>query len=326
VSARAWLAFAAMCGIWGIPYLFIKIAVDHGVPPASVAFGRSALGAAVLFPLVLRAGTLRLLKGQWLWVWAYALAEIAFPFLLIPVGERRIASSLSAIVIATTPLLVAMLTLWLDPAERPTRTRLVGLLIGFAGVVVFMGVDVAGRPGELLGAVATLFAAGGYAIGPMVLKLRLPDADPRAIMAASLGIAALVLAPLAGLDPPHGVPDWSALGAIGVLGLVCSAAGFVIFVSLVSMVGPGRSVVVTYVNPVVAVSLGVLLLDERPGRGAIAGLVLILTGSWLSTHGRLAAMGLAGSGKRRRESRLAERSAARAAREHEDRHRAAARK
>jgi drug/metabolite transporter (DMT)-like permease len=326
VSARAWLAFAAMCVIWGIPYLFIKVAVDHGVPPASVAFGRSALGAAVLFPLVLRAGTLRLLKGQWLWVWAYALAEIAFPFLLIPVGERRIASSLSAIVIATTPLLVALLTLWLDPAERPTRTRLVGLLIGFLGVVVFMGVDVAGRPGELLGAVATLFAAAGYAIGPMVLKLRLPDADPRAIMAASLGIAALVLAPLAALDPPHGVPDWSALGSIAVLGVVCSAAGFVIFVSLVSMVGPGRSVVVTYVNPVVAVSLGVLLLAERPGRGAIAGLVLILTGSWLSTHGRLAALGLARSRKRRREGRLAEPSAARAAREHEDRHRAAARK
>jgi drug/metabolite transporter (DMT)-like permease len=313
-----------MCAIWGIPYLFIKIAVDHGVPPASVAFGRSALGAAVLFPFVLRAGTLRLLKGRWLWVWTYALAEIALPFLLIPVGERRIASSLSAIVIATTPLLVALLTLWLDPSERPTRTRLVGLLIGFAGVVVFMGIDVAGRPGELLGAVATLFAAAGYATGPMVLKLRLPEADPRAIMAASLGIAALVLAPLAALDPPHGVPDWSALGAIAVLGLVCSAAGFVIFVSLVAMAGPGRSVVVTFVNPVVAVALGVALLDERPGRGAIAGLVLILSGSWLSTRGRLLGLALPRGLKRRRERRLVEPPTARTAGQHEHGHGASA--
>jgi drug/metabolite transporter (DMT)-like permease len=323
VSARAWLAFAAMCVIWGIPYLFIKVAVDHGVPPASVAFGRSALGAAVLFPLVLRAGSLRSLQGRWLWVWAYALAEIALPFLLIPVGERRIASSLSAIVIATTPLMVALLTLWLDPAERPTRTRLAGLLIGFAGVVVFMGVDVAGRPGELLGAVVTLFAAAGYATGPMVLKLRTPQADPRAIMAASLGIAAVVLAPLAAIDRPHAVPDWSAFGAIAVLGVVCSAAGFVIFVSLVAEAGPGRSVVVTYVNPVVAVALGVALLDERPGRGAIAGLVLILAGSWLSTRGRLLGPGLGGR-KRRREGRLVHAPPARPAGQHEHRHRAPA--
>jgi drug/metabolite transporter (DMT)-like permease len=287
VSARAWLAFVAVSVIWGIPYLFIKIAVDHGVPPASVAFGRSAIGAAVLLPLALRAGTLSSLKGRWLWVVAYALAEIALPFLLIPVGEQHIASSLAAIGIATTPLIVALLSLWLDPTERPTRTRLVGLLVGFGGVVVFMGVDVAGRPDELLGAVAVLFAAAGYATGAMLLKIRLPETDARAIMTASLAIAALVLVPLAAVNPPNGVPSAGALGAITVLGVVCSAAGFALFVALVAEAGPARSVVVTYVSPVVAVGLGVALLDERPGRGAITGLVLILTGSWLSTHGRL---------------------------------------
>jgi drug/metabolite transporter (DMT)-like permease len=287
VSARAWLAFVAVSVIWGIPYLFIKIAVDHGVPPGGVAFGRSAIGAAVLFPLALRAGTLSSLKGRWLWVVAYALAEIALPFLLIPVGEQHVASSLAAIGIATTPLIVALLSLWLDPSERPTRTRLLGLLVGFGGVVVFMGVDVAGRPDELLGVVATLFAAAGYATGAMLLKVRLPDSDPRAIMTVSLALAALVLAPLAVVNPPDGVPSAGALGAITVLGVVCSAAGFALFVALVAQAGPARAVVVTYVSPVVAVGLGVALLDERPGRGAITGLLLILAGSWLATHGRL---------------------------------------
>lgn len=287
MTTRAWLAFAAMVVIWGIPYLFIKIAVDDGVPPASVAFGRSALGAAVLFPLVLRAGVLSSLKGHWRWMLAFALAELALPFTLIPVGEQHIASSLSGILIAATPLILAMLALWLDASERPTRTRLAGLLLGFGGVVVFMGVDVAGRPDELFGALAVLAAAAGYATGAMLLKLRLAATDALALNAVSLGLAALVLLPLVVLDPPPAVPSSGALGSIAVLGLVCSAAGFVIFTALVGYAGPARSVVVTYLNPVVAVTLGVALLDERPGSGAIVGLLLILAGSWLATHGRL---------------------------------------
>lgn len=289
MSARAWLAFAAMAVIWGIPYLFIKIAIDDGVPPASVAFGRSALGAAVLFPLALRAGGLSSLKGRWRWIVAFALAELALPFTLISVGEQHIASSLAAILIATTPLMVALLTMWVDPSERPTPTRLVGLMIGFSGVVVFMGVDVAGRPGELFGALAVLAGAAGYAIGAMLLKLRLADSDARAINTASLGLTALVLAPFVLIAPPAAVPSLGAITSVAVLGVVCSAAGFVIFVALVASAGPSRSVLVTYVNPVVAVGLGVTLLDERPGSGALAGLLLILAGSWLSIHGRLRA-------------------------------------
>lgn len=287
MSSRAWLAFAVMSVIWGIPYLFIKIAVDDGVPPASVAFGRIALGAAVLFPVAQRARVLSSLRGHWRWIAAYALAEIALPFVLIPFGEQHVASSLSAILIATTPLNVALLALWFDPSERPTRTRLIGLLVGFGGVVAFVGIDVAGRPGELLGTVAILGAAAGYATGAMLIKLRLSETDPRAIMTASLVLAALALAPLAAVSLPQAVPSASAISAIAVLGLVCTAAGFVIFVYLVAEAGPARAVVVTFISPVVAVGLGVALLGERPGTGAIAGLLLILAGSWLSTHGRL---------------------------------------
>jgi drug/metabolite transporter (DMT)-like permease len=138
-----------------------------------------------------------------------------------------------------------------------------------------------------LGSLAVLVACAGYAIGALLLKLRLAGLDGRAINAVSLGIAALVLAPLVALNPPHAVPPWGAIGAIAVLGFVCSAAGFVIFVSLVSSAGPARAVVVTYLTPVVAVALGIFFLHERPGSGAIAGLLLILSGSWLATRGRL---------------------------------------
>ena len=159
--------------------------------------------------------------------------------------------------------------------------------MGLVGVVALVGIDVAGRGDELLGAAAILVAAVGYAAGPMVFKRTLADLDPRAAMGASLVIAAVALAPLAAVDPPSAVPSAQALVALVVLGIFCTAAAFVFFGVLIAEVGPGRGLVITYVAPVVAVALGVTVLGERPGAGAVAGLLLILAGSWLSTDGRL---------------------------------------
>jgi drug/metabolite transporter (DMT)-like permease len=287
MSARAWTAFAAVSTLWGMPYLFIKVAVDDGVPPAFLAFVRVALGAAVLMALAWKAGVLAPLGGRWRWLTVYAIFEIAVPFPLIATGEQHVASSLAAIIIAAVPLIIALLALRFDPAERATGSRLAGLLVGLAGVVALVGIDVAGRREELIGAGAILLAAVGYAAGPMVFKRHLADLDPRAAMGASLVIAAVVLAPLAAVDPPSEAPSVSALIALVVLGLFCTAAAFVFFGALITEVGPGRALVITYVAPVVAVALGVTVLGERPGAGAVAGLLLILAGSWLSTDGRL---------------------------------------
>jgi drug/metabolite transporter (DMT)-like permease len=287
VSARAWVSFAAVSTLWGIPYLFIKVAVDDGVPPAFLAFVRIALGAAVLCALAWRAGVLAPLRGRLRWLIVYALFEIAIPFPLIAAGEQHVASSLAAIIIASVPLFVALLAIRFDPAERATGSRLVGLLLGLAGVVALVGIDVAGRGDELLGAGAILLAAVGYAAGPMVFKRKLADLDPRAAMGASLVIAAVALAPLAAVDPPTEAPPAEAIVALVVLGLFCTAAAFVFFGVLIAEVGPGRGLVITYIAPVVAVTLGVSVLGERPGAGAVAGLLLILAGSWLSTDGRL---------------------------------------
>ena len=284
MTARASAAFAAMSVIWGVPYLFIKVAVDDGVSPGFLSWARVALAAAVLLALAHRAGTLASLRGTWRWLALYALLEIAIPFPLIAAGEQHVASSLAAIIIAAVPLIVALLALRFDHAERATGRRLAGLLVGLAGVVALMGIDVAGRPDELLGAGAILLAAVGYAAGPMVLKRHLAHLDARATMGASLLVAAVLLAPAAALDPPREVPPPEAVLAVVVLGLVCTALAFVVFNVLIAEIGPGRALVITYVNPVVAVALGVLILGERPGLGAVAGLLLILAGSWLSTR------------------------------------------
>jgi drug/metabolite transporter (DMT)-like permease len=288
MSSRSWAAFAAVSVLWGIPYLFIKVAVDDGVPPAFVAWSRVTLAAVVLLALAWRAGTLPALRGRGRWLAAYALFEITIPFPLIAAGEQHVSSSLAAIVIAAVPLIVALLALRFDAAERATGRRLIGLLVGFGGVVALVGVDLAGDSTALLGAGAVAIATVGYAAGPMILKRHRTDLDPRATMGASLAIAAVALAPAAALDSPSAASlSADAIVAIVVLGLLCTAAAFVVMAVLVADVGPGRALVITYVNPVVAVGLGVAVLGERPGAGAIAGLLLILAGSWLSTDGRL---------------------------------------
>jgi drug/metabolite transporter (DMT)-like permease len=266
-----------------MPYLLIKVAVDDGVPPAFIAWVRVVLGAAVLLGLAWRVGVLATLRGRLRWVAAFAVAEIAIPFPLIATGEQYVSSSLTAILIASAPLFVALLALRFDASERAAGWRLAGLLIGLAGVIALVGVDVAGRGDELLGAAAILVAAFFYAVGPMLLKRHLADLDPRVSMGASLAVAAVLLAPAAA-DPPRSIPPAPAIFALAALGVFCTALGLVCYGALIAEVGAGRSLLVTYVNPVVAVALGVSIRGERPGAGAGIGLLLILAGSWLSTR------------------------------------------
>ncbi len=276
-----------MSTIWGVPYMFIKVAEDGGAPPALVASGRVTLAAAVLLVLASRAGVLGTLHGKLRWVALYGVVEIAIPFPLIAFGETRIPSSMAAILIASVPLLLALVSLRYGRVERPTPVRMAGLLIGFAGVIALVGIDVAGSPGELPGVLALLGAAAGYTAGPLILERHLVELDPRATMGAGLAIAAVVLAPLAVATAPATLPSAVAIASIAVLGLLCTALAFVIFSVLIGEAGPARASVITYLNPLVAVSLGVLVLGEQPGAGTVAGLLLILAGSWLSTDGRL---------------------------------------
>lgn len=300
MSARAWALFATVSVIWGMPYLFIKIAVDE-MSPSVVAWSRLALAAAVLLPVAWKLGALRGLGERWRILALFAAVEMAIPWPLIGFGEVHITSSLAAILIAAVPLFVALIALRFDHSERPTPTRLVGMLIGLAGVAALVGIDIGGRTDELLGALAVLLAAFCYAIGPMIVKRRLSDVDPLGPVAASLAIATLLVTPFAAADIPDSVPSGEAVASIAVLGLVCSALAFLFFFRLIAEVGASRATVITYVNPVVALALGVAILDESVTTGVVVGLLLILAGSWLSTDGRLppGLAGLAGRARRR---------------------------
>jgi len=285
MTARAGTLFVLSSVIWGVPYLFIKVAVDAGVPPAFVAWSRIVLAAALLLPLAIRRKALRGLRDRAGAIFGYTASEVAVPFVLIAVGERYITSSLAAILVATMPLMVALLSLRLMPHERLSGARLAGLVIGFSGVVALLGFDVAGRASELLGAALVLVATLGYAIAPIIVSRRLADLDPLGPVTASLLVASVVLLPAAIATFPDRIPAPAALLAIAVLGVVCTATGLVVFFRLIAAAGPSRASVITYVNPLVAVVVGVLALGERLSPVSVVGLLLILVGSWVSTGG-----------------------------------------
>jgi drug/metabolite transporter (DMT)-like permease len=289
-----------MATLWGIPFLFIKLAVDDGVPPIFLAWARIVLAAVVLLALAWRAGTLRTVRGSWRWIAIFAVAEMALPFPLIAYGEQHVDSSLAAIIIAAAPLIVAVIAFVAAPSERVSARRSVGLVIGFTGVVVLMGLDLTGSAEELVGALAILGAAAGYAAGVMIIRLRFASIDARAAMGTSLAIAGVLLTPFAILDPPGSAPTATAWVSMVVLGLFCTALAFIVYSALVAEVGPGRAIVITYVAPVVALALGIAVLDESPGPGALVGLLLILAGSWISTDGRMPP-GITAALSRRRE-------------------------
>ena len=183
--------------------------------------------------------------------------------------------------------MVAFIALRFDHAERPTPSRLAGMLIGLGGVVALVGIDIGGRGAELVGAGAVLLATVGYAIGPLIVNRRLSGADPLGPVAAAMGIASIMLLPFGVADFPAQAPSDEAIVSVIVLGVICSALGFLLFFRLIAEIGPSRATVITYVNPIVALALGVAILGEEVTAGATAGLLLILAGSWLATDGRL---------------------------------------
>jgi drug/metabolite transporter (DMT)-like permease len=283
MSRRGWLLFAAMCVIWGIPYLLIKVAV-RDIGPAELVFVRTALGAALLLPIALARKELRASIRPWLPLLVYTVIEIGVPWLLLSDAERRVDSSLSGLVIAGVPLVAAVLAHLVDRGDRLTAQRVAGLLAGLAGVGLLLGFH-GGTGGarpilELLGVVVC------YAIGPLIIQRWLSDVPRYGVSAASLVAGALLFAPVTVPKLPDLARHVSlapALAAIG-LAVVCTALAFVLFFALIAEVGGARATVITFVNPAVAVILGAALLHERVTVVTVVAFALILLGSVLATR------------------------------------------
>jgi len=280
MSRRGWALFITMSLIWGVPYLLIKVAVG-GISPASLVFLRTGIAALLLVPLALARGQLRPVLRRWPIVLAFAFVEMAVPWLLLGSAERRLSSSLAGLLIAAVPLVGALLG-WATGGERLGPRRLLGLLVGIAGVAALVGLDL--HVDDALALVEMVVVIVGYAVGPFLLARYLSDLPGLGVTAASLAFTAIGYVPVAVVQLPRHWPAGKVVASVAVLALLCTATAFLVFFALIAEVGPVRATVITYLNPAVAVTLGVLLLHESFTAGIAVGFVLVLAGSVLATR------------------------------------------
>ena len=280
MTRRGALLFAAMCVLWGIPYLLIRVAVRE-LAPVTLVFARCALAALLLLPIAISRRELSPLRRRWRPLLAFTAIEVAIPWVLLSHAETRLTSSLTGLLIAAVPLVAAVVVSFSGVRERQGARRWLGLLVGFVGVAALVGLDVGQIDAVALAEVAGVAVC--YAVGPIVLSRYLAGTPALGVVTASLVLTAVVYAPLAALRWPDELPSAHVVESVVALAVVCTALAFLIFFALIAEVGPVRATVITYVNPAVAAVVGVAFLDERLTAGMLVGFALVLAGSALTT-------------------------------------------
>jgi drug/metabolite transporter (DMT)-like permease len=290
VSRKALGLFLIVGVIWGTPYFFIEIALEH-FDTTSLVFARVFLGALILMPIVISRGMMKATLKAWPAVVAFASFEMVGPWFLIPEAQKDISSSLASLLITTVPFIAAFAVGLLGDRSAWHPLTVLGLLIGLAGVISLVGIDAFSGVTPLAPIFMMLAAAVGYAVAPIIAN-RMPHEVPTlGVIAVSLTIVSAVYAPFAAFSLPRDIsegPPWQAWAALVVLGAICSALAFVIFFALIREIGPARASLITYVNLAVAAVLGVVFLAEPITTGILVGFPLVVLGSYLASRQRQA--------------------------------------
>lgn len=275
-----WIPFLILSVLWGSSFLFIKVGIES-FSPIQVAFGRIAIGALVLVVALYAMGE-RLPRDRR--IWAHSAVSSLFlhsiPFALFPFGEERISSVLAGIWNALTPLWTTLTVLLILPSERASVRRLIGLGIGFVGVVIVLAPWQGISSGSWIGSLACILAALCYAIGTPYAKRFLggTSASGTSLAAIQLTLGAAWLAPLMIVQPsPHDVTVRTA-GSVVLLGVLGTGAAFFLYWQLIRLIGASSTTTVTYIVPVWATILGVVVLGETLHWNEPIGALVILAG------------------------------------------------
>ena len=286
MSAKGWWLFATMAVLWGIPYLFISEAVTS-FSPAAVVSARTLGGALILLPIALNRKALGPALRRWPWVLAFGAIEMGGPFFLLSDAERIIPSGLTGLLVSTVPLWAAVIGFTIGSHRAVSPARVIGLLVGFGGVAVV----VAGQGLAVTDAASTFVAVGEvlltallYAIAPFIVAAKLSDVPSIGPISLALVAIGVIYLPFA-LLTQHDVPQLRSVVALAALAVLCTAVAFVAFFALIAEVGPVTAPLFTYVNPVVAIALGVVILGEHLSPWLLLGFPLVLVGCWLAATG-----------------------------------------
>jgi drug/metabolite transporter (DMT)-like permease len=286
MSRKGLILFLIAGTAWGLPYLFIRVAVED-FSTWTIVFARVLIGAAVLIPIAINRKVLKPALKAWPYVLAYAVIEMVFPWFLITEAERVINSGLAGLLVATVPFFGLLIGLFYQKDKSLAHPKtLAGLVIGFTGVTLLVGIDALSGHISLPHVGMIILAALGYSVAPVIVATRIPKVSAVAVNGLAMAIVAIVYAIPAALSLPAEIagnpPLESWLSILG-LGVICSAVAFVAFFQLIREIGSTRSTLVTYMNMAVAVILGILILDEPITAGILIGFPLVLIGSYLAT-------------------------------------------
>ena len=286
MSRRGWSLFLLVGLLWGVPYLFIKVAVDPtgGFTPAAVVCIRTAIGALMLLPWAIHQGSLKAALTGIKYIIPYAILEMIGPWILIGTAEQKLSSGLSGLLVASVPFFASIFAWLRGDSTVWHHKRLIGMIVGFIGLILVVGIESIQGSADPLSIAMILLASVGYAYAVMYVQGKLPGVSGVAINGVAMLITAIFYAPITiATWPDHSLKS-SAILAVIALGVFSSGFAFAIFFTLVTIIDVARASLVTYLNTAFAVVLGVIVLGEPLTIGIVLGLPLVLVGSYFASR------------------------------------------
>jgi len=283
MSRRGWLLFSLIGVIWGVPYLFMKVAVDELSIPL-IVFSRLAIGAALLIPLALRENTKSPIKPYLKYILFYAFLEMVVPWTLITSAQRDLSSGVVALLVATVPIWATLFAHHTGDSTAAHRVRIFGIVVGLIGIVLIVGIESFSDFGNTLALLQVLIAAASYAWAVNMVTRKVVGVSGLTINGIAMFASSILFAPFALTNLPDQRPSLNAVLATLGLGILCSGIAFWVFFIVLDEIGPARASLVVYPNTAVAVVLGIILLGEPITLAIAIGLPLVLIGSYFASR------------------------------------------
>lgn len=283
MSKRGWGLFALVGLLWGIPYLFMKVAVEEFATPV-IVFARVLIGALVLIPLAAYKNELAPALKYWKYIALYAVLEMVIPWSLITSSQRDLSSGVVALLVATVPIWATFFAHRSGDTSAAHRTRVFGIAVGLIGIALIVGIESLNDVSNLRALFSVLIAAFSYAWAVNMITTKAPNISGVAINGLAMALSSIVFAPFAFTHMPDQIPSNEAILSTVGLGVLCTAAAFWIFFKVLDDIGPARASLVVYPNTAIAVVLGIILLDEALTVAILIGLPLVLIGSYFASR------------------------------------------
>ncbi|MEN9692640.1 MAG: hypothetical protein RLZZ330_284 [Actinomycetota bacterium] len=282
MTRRGAILFTALSIIWGTPYLFIKYALED-FDPIFIVFARCAPTAVVLLIVVWRQNKLKPNWKFWKYCTLFAVMEMVFPWYFVTAAEQTVSSSLAGLMLAIVPIFAVIAAKFRGEDNAFNLRRISGIFIGIAGVFALVGLDSLNSDIDIKAVLMLCGAALGYATAPVLISTKLKEADTTAVIAISSLAVSIIYAPLLPSHLPTHQPSVSGIAAVVTLAVISTILGFWVFFELIGEIGPMKATLITYINPAVAILLGVIFLSEPLTIGLLIGFPLVLGGSWLAS-------------------------------------------